>query len=56
MNEHPGVFEAYYDLYESGEYLKYTDSLELESVFINELYAEEVKVSMPLLFCCCFVH
>lgn len=46
MNEHPGVFKAYYDLYESGEYLKYTDSLELESVFINELYAEEVKVSM----------
>ncbi|MDE5589296.1 MAG: hypothetical protein K2J60_09195, partial [Acetatifactor sp.] len=46
MNEYPGVFEAYYDLYESGEYLNYTDSLELESVFINELYAEEVKVSM----------
>lgn len=46
MEEHPGVFEAYYDLYESGEYLNYTDSLELESVFINELYAEEVKVSM----------
>lgn len=46
MKEHPGVFEAYYDLYESGEYLHYTDSLESESVFINELYAEEVKVSM----------
>ncbi|MCH5255450.1 MAG: hypothetical protein J1F41_11040, partial [Lachnospiraceae bacterium] len=44
-NEHPGVFEAYYDLYESEEYLHYTNSLELESVFINELYAEACKVA-----------
>lgn len=45
MNEHPGMFEAYYDLYESEEYLHYTNSLELESAFINELYAEEYKVA-----------
>ena len=44
-NEHPGVFESYYDLYESEEYLHYTNSLELESVFINELYAEACKVA-----------
>ena len=44
-NERPGVFEAYYDLYESEEYLHYTNSLELESVFINELYAEACKVA-----------
>ncbi len=46
MDAHPGVFEAYYDLYESGEYLHYTNSLELESIFLNELYAEEYKVAM----------
>lgn len=45
MNTNPGVFEAYYDLYESGEYLHYTNSLKLESAFINELYAEENKVA-----------
>lgn len=46
MKEHPGVFEAYYDLYESGEYLHYTNSLEQESIFLNELYEEEHKVAM----------
>lgn len=44
LEEHPGVFEEYYDLYESGEYLRYTDSLELESLFLNELYGEQIKV------------
>lgn len=43
--EHPGVFEAYYDLFESGEYLRYTDSLELEGTFANRLYEETEKVS-----------
>lgn len=46
MQEHPGMFEAYYDLYESGEYLHYTNSLELESLLIHEVYAEEDKVAM----------
>lgn len=45
MNEHPGMFEDYYDIYESGEYLHYTNSLELENAFINELYAEENRVA-----------
>ena len=45
MKAHPGMFEDYYDLYKSGEYLHYTNSLELESAFINELYAEEYKVA-----------
>ncbi len=45
MSAHPGMFETYYNLYELGEYLRYTDSLELESAFINELYSEEHKVA-----------
>lgn len=45
MNANPRMFEAYYDLYKSEEYLHYTNSLELESTFINELYTEENKVA-----------
>ncbi len=45
MAENPGVFETYYDLYESGSFLRYTDSLELESRFISEMYAEEGKAA-----------
>ncbi len=41
----PGVFEKYYDLYQSGNYLRYTNSLELEKLFISEIYAEETRVS-----------
>lgn len=44
-SEHPGVFEAYCDAYESGSYLKYTDSLEQESALITEIYEEMEKVS-----------
>lgn len=44
INENPGAFEKYYDVYESGEYLKYTDSLWSESTFINEIYEEQQKV------------
>lgn len=44
-NAYPGLFEAYYGLYESGGYLHYTNSLERESAFINELYVEEYKVA-----------
>ena len=43
--EHPGVFEAYYDTYEKGSYLKYTDSLEQESTLLTEIYEEMEKVS-----------
>lgn len=45
LAQNPGVFEAYYDLYASGDYLRYTDSLALESAFIQEMYAEERKVA-----------
>ncbi len=45
MAGNPGVFEAYYDLYESGNYLRYTGSLELESIFLQEMYEEEVQVA-----------
>lgn len=44
-SEHPGVFEAYYDTYEKGNYLKYTDSLEQESALLTEIYEEMEKVS-----------
>ena len=45
LNENPGVFETYYEIYKSGNYLHFTSSLEQEQVFINEIYNEQVKVS-----------
>lgn len=45
LQSHPGVFEKYYDLYQSGEYLQFTDSLEQEQAFIEEIYGEQQKVS-----------
>lgn len=39
------IFEAYYDLYQSGDYLKFTDSLEQEKILIDEIYTEWKKVS-----------
>lgn len=45
MQNHPGLFERYYDLYQSGNYLKFTDSPEQEQTFIDEIYAEWQKVS-----------
>ncbi|MDE5966770.1 MAG: hypothetical protein K2G89_08050 [Lachnospiraceae bacterium] len=45
LAQHPGMFEAYRECYESGAYLKYTDSLEAESSFIDGLYEEMEKVS-----------
>ncbi len=42
---HPGVFESYYGLYESGDYLVYTDSLEKELSLIQEA-CEELEVVM----------
>lgn len=39
----PGVFEAYYDMYQSGDYLKLTDSLWKEQSLIEELYEEWEK-------------
>lgn len=40
----PGVFEEYYELYQSGEYLLYTDDLVQESILIDILYEEFHKV------------
>ena len=45
MAEHPGVFEKYYDIYAAGDYLRYTSSLELESIFVNEMYEEEKQAA-----------
>lgn len=45
LAQHPGMFEQYRERYETGEYLKYTDSLETEYSFIYSLYEEMVKVS-----------
>lgn len=45
MIENPGVFESYYKMYESGDYLHFTSSFEQEKVFINEIYDEQEKVS-----------
>ncbi len=45
LQSNPGVFEQYYDLYQSGGYLKFTASLYEEQAFINELYEEWQRVS-----------
>lgn len=45
LQSHPGVFEKYYKLYQSGDYLKFTESLEQEQAFIEEIYSEQQKVS-----------
>lgn len=45
MEANPGLFEKYYDLYQSGDYLIYTDSFAKESALIQELYEENSKVS-----------
>ena len=39
----PGVFEAYYEMYQSGAYLKLTDSLQKEQRLVEELYKEWEK-------------
>lgn len=45
LNANPRVFETYYEIYKSGNYLHFTSSLEQEQIFINEIYNEQVKVS-----------
>ena len=45
LQSHPGVFETYYELYESGAYLEFTGSLEQERSFVQELYDEQQKVA-----------
>lgn len=45
LQNRPGVFERYYDLYQSEDYLSFTGSLEQERAFIEEIYTEQQKVS-----------
>ncbi len=45
LQSNPGVFEKYYQLYQRGNYLKFTASLEQEQAFIDEVYNEQQKVS-----------
>lgn len=45
LQNNPGRFEQYYDLFQSGDYLEFTSSLQEEQTFINELYEEWQKVS-----------
>lgn len=45
LQDNPDVFEAYYNLYQSGDYLHFTDSPEQEAALIEELYEEQQKVS-----------
>lgn len=45
LQSNPGVFEKYYELFQSGDYLEFTASLQEEQAFINELYEEWQKVS-----------
>lgn len=45
VEESPGVFEKYYNQFLDESYLKYTDSLEQEDAFINEIYDEINTVS-----------
>lgn len=45
MQSNPGIFEKYYDLYRSGDWLKYTASPRQEQAFIDEIYRQYQKVS-----------
>lgn len=45
IDANPGLLERYGELYQSGEYLVYTDDLMKESSLINELFEEYSKVS-----------
>ena len=41
----PGVFQEYYPLYASGEYLRYTGTLAEETAFVEKLYGEARRVA-----------
>lgn len=45
MKSNPGVLEKYYGLYQSGDYLIFTDTPEREQEFIDEIYEEWQKVA-----------
>lgn len=43
LGENPGLFEAWYEKYQSGEYLQLTDSLRQEALLVSELHAQWEK-------------
>lgn len=45
LEANPGLFEEYQDLYQSGNYLDFTDDPEQEKALIDKLYGEWQKVS-----------
>lgn len=45
MNENRAQFEKYYELYQNGDYLIYTDSLLRETALVNELFDAYQKVA-----------
>lgn len=45
LESRPGVFEQYYDSFQKGDYLKFTDSFYQEKALADELYEEWRKVS-----------
>lgn len=45
LETHPGVFEKYLTLYQSGMYLRFSDSLEQEQQLLEEIYEEYRIVS-----------
>lgn len=44
LEENPGVFQQYYEVFMDGEYLKYTETLEQETSLIMEIYEEAEKI------------
>ena len=45
QKENPGIYEKYEDLYQSGDYLLYTESLAQERALMDQLYEEISKVA-----------
>lgn len=45
MKRRPGVFEQYYELYQQGDYLIYTETLEKEWLLIQTFFAEASQVA-----------
>jgi len=45
LANHPGVFEQYLTLYQSGKYLRFCDTLEQEQSLLEEIWQEYEKVS-----------
>jgi hypothetical protein len=45
MSANQGIFEKYYEIYQSGSFLNFTNSIWKEKDLIDELYAEQQKVA-----------